>query len=82
MQPFYTVITTPSGRFTVRFVEPPEWAIWEIAQNYDDPGEAEQEFKATHERFRACKPLPKVAFDRRILQHKQDMEKLKSWIKV
>lgn len=34
--PFYTVIVVPSGRFTIRYVTPPDWTVREIGRNYDD----------------------------------------------
>jgi hypothetical protein len=76
--PFYTVITVASGRFTVRYVTPPDWTVQEIGVNYDDPAEARRQFKK-FERFQIHSQVEKKVFDKRILCHKQDMEKLKQW---
>ena len=76
--PFYTVIEVPSGRFTVRYVTPPDWTVCEQGRNYDDPAETIREFKK-YERFQLHGRLTETAFDRRLLHHQQDMEKLRSW---
>jgi hypothetical protein len=79
VKPFYTVIALSTGRFTIRYVIPPDWRIQETPRHYDDPGEAKREFQATQPQFRAVAPLSKNAFERRIRQHNQEMEKWKRW---
>jgi hypothetical protein len=76
--PFYTVVESPSGRFTVRYATPPDWTVCEMGRNYDDPAEAINEFKK-YERFQTHAKLTKIAFDRRVRHHEQDVQKLSSW---
>jgi hypothetical protein len=77
MNPFYTVVEVAGG-FTIRFVEPPNWDIQEFDGVYNDPGEAISEFKK-YERHQRSGKLTNVAFERRILHHRQDMLKLETW---
>lgn len=78
VKPFYTVIQVQSGRFTIRYVTPPNWTIQEIGRNYDDPAEAVNEFKK-YERFQRHGRLTATAFYHRIRHHQQDLEKWKQW---
>lgn len=78
VKPFYTVIQTPTGRFTVRYVTPPDWTVKEQGRNYDDKTEAIDEFKK-FKRFEMHGRLTDTAFYKRITHHQQDMEKLKQW---
>lgn len=84
ISPFHTTVENDYGLHIVRFVEPPFWKIQEFAgsrdgdRGFSDPGEAVREFKkyARHERSGF---LDRSAFEQRILDHQQDVQKLKAW---